>query len=94
MKTLLLNGQEILQLGFPQGKVIGMIIQAVAENYTEQQKEFVINFLRGVIKHPAKFRDHKALGDVAMILLGEARKKGQRAPLQNDGFGERPMVIA
>ena len=94
MKTLVLNGEEILRLGFPQGKVIGLIIRLVCENYTEEQKEYVFNFLKGIVKHPQRFKEHKVFGEVASILLGETRKKGQRAPLEAEVYSGRPLVNA
>lgn len=91
MKTLVLNGEEILRLGFSQGKVIGLIIRLVAENYTEEQKEYVLNFLKGIMRHPQRFREHRIFGEVAYILLGETRKRGQRAPVEEVTSG-RPSV--
>jgi len=94
MKTLILTGQELLQLGFPQGKVIGVIIRIVAENYTEEQKEYVLNFLKGILKRPERFYENKTFKEVIDILLpvkdsfAEMKRKGKRAPileLDNEG---------
>lgn len=94
MKTLILNGEEILRLGFPQGRVIGLLIRLVSENYTEEQKEYVLNFLKGVIRHPARFREHIIFGEVTEILMGETRKKGQRAPMEKEIISGKPLVTA
>lgn len=95
MKTLILTGQEILQLGFPQGKVVGAIIRVVSENYTCEQKEYVLNFLKGVTRHPERFLEHKIFGEVVEILLNiqqDRRKQGRRAPLIDHEYAGRPLT--
>jgi len=96
MKTLLLTGQEILRLGYPQGKIIGVIIRIVSENYTVEQKEYVINFLRGVLKHPEKFEDHIIFGEVTALLIGKdgIRKRGMRASLEELYIGKPVVAIS
>ena len=79
MKALVLNGTEILALGFPQGKVIGIIIRIVSENYTSEQKEYVMNLLRAIIKHPEKFRNHEFCGEIVFELKGGIVNKKVKA---------------
>ncbi len=90
MKTLVLNGAEILALGFPQGKVIGTVIRIISENYTAEQKEYVMNLLRAIIKHPLKFKNHEFCGEIIVELKGEAiykkERMGQIAPVINEGI--------
>jgi tRNA-splicing ligase RtcB (3'-phosphate/5'-hydroxy nucleic acid ligase) len=78
MKALILTGSEILALGFPQGKVIGIIIRIVSENYTAEQKEYVMNLLRAIIKHPEKFRNHETYGEIVFELTGEVVYRKER----------------
>jgi hypothetical protein len=90
MKTLVLNGAEILALGFPQGKVIGTVIRIISENYTADQKEYVMNLLRAIIKHPQKFKNHETYGEIIFELRGEASDAKERvgtiAPSINEGI--------
>ena len=90
MKTLVLNGAEILALGFPKGKIVGTIIRIIAENYTAEQKEYVMNLLRAIIKHPHKFKNHEFCFEIIAELKGEAIIKkgdvGQIAPHINEGI--------
>ncbi|HVD96863.1 MAG TPA: hypothetical protein VNB90_01580 [Cytophagaceae bacterium] len=92
MKALVLNGYEILALGFPQGKVIGTVIRVVSENYTTEQKEYVMNLLRAIIKHPAKFKNHETYGEIVFALQGEVyttqnkTRVGNIAPQVNENI--------
>lgn len=90
MKALVLNGFEILALGFPQGKVIGTVIRIVSENYTAEQKEYVMNLLRAIIKHPDKFKNHETYGEIVFELTGEVINKKERvgniAPQVNENI--------
>jgi tRNA-splicing ligase RtcB len=97
MKTLILTGQEILQLGYPQGKVIGVIIRIVSENYTAEQKEYVLNFLRGILKYPERFSENKVFREVVDILLKqnvEIKRRGTRAPYIEFIYEGKPLVEA
>src|SRR3954463_12295933 len=90
MKALVLNGFEILALGFPQGKVIGTVIRLMSENYTAEQKEYVMNLLRAIIKHPEKFKNHETYGEIVFELKGDVTTKKERvgniAPQVNEGI--------
>src|SRR6478736_1684064 len=90
MKALVLNGAEILALGFPRGKVIGITIRVISENYTDAQKEYVMNLLRAIIKHPTKFKNHETYSEIVFELNTEVNTKkervGNRAPSENEGI--------
>jgi tRNA-splicing ligase RtcB len=90
MKALILNGSEILALGFPQGKVIGTVIRVISENYTAEQKEYVMNLLRAIIKHPDKFKNHETYGEIVFELTGEIHttkgRVGNIAPQVNENI--------
>lgn len=96
MKTLLLTGQEIIQLGYAPGRIIGVIIKIVSENYTIEQKEYVLNFLRGILKHPERFKGHKIFGEVTDFLINKdvIRKRGSRAPLKDLYIGKPERAIS
>jgi tRNA-splicing ligase RtcB len=83
MKALVLNGGEIMALGFPAGRVVGTIIRVMSENYTTEQKEYVINLLRVIMRYPEKFKNHETYGEIVFELVNEHREKltrGSKAP--------------
>jgi hypothetical protein len=90
MKALVLSGAEILALGFPRGKVIGITIRVISENYTDAQKEYVMNLLRAIIKHPERFTNHETYGEIVFELNGDTNKKKERtgniAPAINENI--------
>ena len=64
MRVLVLSGKEILELGFSKGKTIGIIIKIMADLYTMEQKEYIMNLLRAILKNPEKFRNHETFGEI------------------------------
>ena len=90
MKTLVLSGAEILALGFPKGKVVGTIIRIISDNYTAENKEYVMNLLRTIIKNPYKFKNHEFCGEIIAEMKTEIvdnkERKGEKAPYVNEGI--------
>ncbi|MCU0430142.1 MAG: hypothetical protein MUF42_09240 [Cytophagaceae bacterium] len=68
MKNLVLKGHEILALGFPQGKAIGVVMRVVADRFTVEQKEYAINLLKAILKRPDRFCGHEVFGDIVHYL--------------------------
>lgn len=66
---LKLRGKELIRLGYPEGKVIGLAINTVMENYRREKKEFILAMLRNVVEHPENFRHDRIWGRVAAELL-------------------------
>jgi tRNA-splicing ligase RtcB (3'-phosphate/5'-hydroxy nucleic acid ligase) len=94
MKTLILTGQELKLIGYPQGKIIGLIIRKVSENYTDEQKEYVLNLLKGILKRPDRFLYNEKFGEAAHLLLGlGSRKFGENATLAEEADCGKPITV-
>lgn len=97
MKQLVLKGHEILALGFPQGKAIGVVIRVVSDRFTTEQREYAMNLLRAILKRPHRFENHEVYGDIVQSLNSNTTMKkpkvGQAAPvIEPIRFGN-PMQI-
>jgi tRNA-splicing ligase RtcB len=64
-----LNGNDIVQLGYPEGKVIGIILELLEKDYYELTKEETIHLLKSVLQQPLLFQNHENLAPVAAQLL-------------------------
>jgi tRNA-splicing ligase RtcB len=97
MKHLVLKGHEILALGFPQGKAIGVAIRVVSDRFTIEQREYAINLLRAILKRPHRFADHEVYGDIVLSLnkstTMKKQKVGQQAPVLEPVRLGSPMQV-
>jgi tRNA-splicing ligase RtcB (3'-phosphate/5'-hydroxy nucleic acid ligase) len=83
MEALILKGKKILKLGYPEGKVIGIIIRAVMKNYSVTERSLVIKKLKDVLKNPVKYHEDKIFREVVLTLTvknGKTEASGMRAP--------------
>ncbi|HXA01867.1 MAG TPA: hypothetical protein VNW99_07765 [Cytophagaceae bacterium] len=84
METLILKGKKILKLGYPEGKVIGIIIKTVMKNYSITERDSVIKKLKDILKNPARYHEDKIFGEVVLTLTAKngkiAEASGIRAP--------------
>ncbi len=69
MASSKLTGKELRALGFPEGRVIGMIMSAMESHYKGKSKKFKRDLLERVVKEPALYVKHETLGAVAKALI-------------------------
>ena len=84
MEMLILKGKKIMKLGYPEGKVVGVIIRTVMKNYSVSERDLVIKKLKDVLKNPASYLEDKIFGEVVQTLIAKngktAETSGVRAP--------------
>jgi len=69
MNALTIKGEDLIQLGYPQGKVIGMVIKIIEKNYREEKREEVLSILIKILDTPEAFLQDKVFGPIAEQLL-------------------------
>jgi len=69
MNKLNITGHELKELGFPQGKALGIAIQIAAENFNESEKEKVLTLLSKVLEFPDTFLNDPVLSPLAGELV-------------------------
>ncbi len=69
MNKLNIKGEDLLELGYPEGKAIGTAIKAVEQNYRNTDREEVLAILLKVFQYPENFLDDEILSPIANDLI-------------------------
>jgi tRNA-splicing ligase RtcB len=77
---LTITGQDILNIGYPQGKVIGLALDTVPGELTQERYVSVLKTLGDVLASPGKFLNDKQFSPVAQELL---KPKNEVLPLRD-----------
>jgi len=71
MNKLKIKGEELISVGFPEGKAIGIAMKVIERNYEELNRGDVLALLAGVVQDPEKFLNDDILGSIAKALIVE-----------------------
>ena len=69
MKKIMLSGNELLKLGFPEGRAIGMAINTVYRHFRRSEKEDICAMLKNVLADPQAFTEDDIWKKVALELV-------------------------
>lgn len=69
MNALILNGKEILNIGYPESEAIALAIEVAKNNYQEEDREDVLKQLATILETPADFLDNKVYSAIAEKLI-------------------------
>lgn len=64
-----ITGDKIINLGFPAGKVIGIVLDIVQQDFSEKTPEEIETILTNVLTNPGKFLRDEKLSPIAVELL-------------------------
>jgi tRNA-splicing ligase RtcB len=64
-----ITGRELIELGYPQGKAIGIVLEILQKNYSGLDKKILKRLLVNVLKDPAKFSNEPILAPITAELL-------------------------
>ncbi len=73
---MMLNGKQLIELGYPEGKVIGTILTLQNRLVSEMDKDTFISQLKEILEQPQAYVDLEPWKDIASTLL--APKKGPK----------------
>lgn len=65
----MITGKDLLNIGMPQGKVIGLALEAVPYLKHDPVQDLPLQYFRNVLEVPEKYLDHPNLGDTAKELV-------------------------
>ncbi|MBX2979694.1 MAG: RtcB family protein [Flavobacteriales bacterium] len=74
MKGLKLRGKDLIALGFPEGRAIGIAINVMLKHHRKTNKEEVLAELARIAADPAAFAEHEHYAPIADALTGRDRK--------------------
>lgn len=83
MNKLKITGDELVELGYPQGKVIGFALRAVEQHFQNETHEEVLALLLKVFQYPENFLDDAVLAPIAKELVVQ--------PKMVEGVPETPL---
>ncbi|MDW3648740.1 MAG: RtcB family protein [Bacteroidia bacterium] len=75
------TGTEILTLGYPEGKVIGIILKTVAKHFTAEEKDEALALLAEILEAPENYLEDEKFGLIAQELL---KPKDTTIPLNEE----------
>ncbi|WP_353777224.1 RtcB family protein [Winogradskyella sp. 3972H.M.0a.05] len=78
MAKLKLRGKDLIDLGYPQGKVISVAINAMLSNYKRERKDKVLQRLKTVLKNPEKYINDGIMGKIAEELIAPVKVEAQK----------------
>ncbi|HEY8400349.1 MAG TPA: RtcB family protein [Cytophagaceae bacterium] len=84
MSTFLLTGQDLLSMGYPEGKVIGIALKALEAFPKETKVEELKSVLSNLLTNPSSYIEDPVLAPVAMELLVPVAKEAI-IPLKDQG---------
>lgn len=70
MKTII-TGNELLTVGFSEGKTIGLALTLIAEHFEDLAKEEILNLLNKIKSYPESFLDDDKLAPLAELIVAE-----------------------
>ncbi len=74
-----ITGTDLLKMGYPEGKVIGIALEIAENKLSEQTIDFRVKILGQVLSHPDQFLKNETLAPIASELL---RPKDDVLPLR------------
>lgn len=82
MATSKLTGRELRQLGYPEGKAIGIALKTMESHYKGKSKKLKLDLLQRVAENPAFYQKHEMLAPIAKGLIIK-REHNETLPLND-----------
>jgi len=67
-----INGNDLLAIGFTQGKILGLALQVLENNYQDADRDMVLSMMKALAEKPELYLDHEILEDLATKIIEEA----------------------
>jgi tRNA-splicing ligase RtcB len=74
MKRKMLSGKDLIKLGYPEGKAIGIAINTVLKHFRRSEKEEIYDILKSVIANPKEYTQDSIWSKVALELVPTEKK--------------------
>jgi tRNA-splicing ligase RtcB len=74
MKRKILSGKDLIKLGYPEGRAIGIAINTVLKHFRRSEKEEIFAMLRAVLAAPKEFITDSIWSNVAQELIQTEKK--------------------
>jgi tRNA-splicing ligase RtcB (3'-phosphate/5'-hydroxy nucleic acid ligase) len=74
MKRKMLSGKDLIKLGYPEGKAVGLAINTVLKYFRRSEKDEIYSMLKAVLANPKEFTKDSIWSKVALALLPAEKK--------------------
>jgi len=74
MKRKVLSGKDLIKLGYPEGRAVGIAINTVLRYFRKSEKEEIYTLLRAVLAAPKNFITDSIWNKVAVELMPTEKK--------------------
>lgn len=81
MTKLQLRGKDLIDIGFPEGRVIGVAINAMTKHHKRTSKYKALEMLGEVLSDPERFANDGIFGGVSELLLRQQKKAELETPV-------------
>lgn len=94
MAKLKLRGKDLIALGYPEGKAIGLAINMMLRHYKRESKTAVLILLKDVLENPEEYESDEVLGRIAAALREPEQEEMKTIALANEpqdylAFGQK-----
>lgn len=69
-----ITGFDLIKLGYPQGKVIGLALKTVDEKFASFDAQTLLEIFAYVLRSPSNYKNDEAMGEVAKCLIDSSEK--------------------
>ncbi len=69
MAKIKISGKELIKLGYPEGRAIGMAINVVHQHFKKEKKDKVMAMLLAVLENPESYAGDEVLGRIVFELV-------------------------
>ncbi|MBX2957525.1 MAG: RtcB family protein [Cyclobacteriaceae bacterium] len=83
MKRKVLSGKDLVKLGYPEGKAIGIAINTVLKYFRRSEKEEIYALLKAVLANPKEYVDDSVWNKTALALVPSEKKSRVHELLRN-----------
>lgn len=74
MKRKMVSGKDLMKLGYPEGRAVGIAINTVQKYYKRAEKEEIFSMLKAVLQNPKDFVHDSIWNKVAIELVPTEKK--------------------
>lgn len=86
MSKLKIQGKELRAVGYPEGPVISIAMNAMQKNYKHHSKDEVLELLKRILEKPEAFKDDPKTAMIADQLIPKPSTEGAELSLNNSGI--------
>lgn len=79
----MVSGKDLIKLGYPEGKAVGLAINTVVKYFRKSEKEEIYTMLKAVLASPNEFVEDSIWSKVALALVPSEKKSRVHELLKN-----------